>query len=56
MNYKIELTSEELQLFVNLLDIAVRSGGLKVAKDAATIILRLEQAEENANQPELKES
>lgn len=56
MNYNLILSDNEMQILLNLLDISVRSGGLKVAKDAATIILKLEQAEENANQPELKES
>lgn len=56
MNYNLILSDKEMQILLNLLDISVRSGGLKVAKDATSVLLKLEQAEEIVNQPELKES
>ena len=45
MIYKVTITDNELNSLVNLPDISVRSGGLRVSKDALQIISRLESAE-----------
>jgi len=45
MIYKVTITDTEINSLVNLLDIAVRSGGLRVSKDALLIVSRLEAAE-----------
>jgi hypothetical protein len=52
---KIELTNEEANALANLLDIAVKAGGLRSANAALVIFQKLEAAvkEENA---EIKEA
>lgn len=52
---KIELNNEEANALANLLDIAVKAGGIRTSAAALVIFQKLEEAakEENA---ELKES
>lgn len=48
-NVTIDLTVDEVQALAGLLDAAVRSVGLRAAKDAASIIGKLETAADQAN-------
>lgn len=44
MKMKIELTNEEANALANLLDLAVKAGGLRVAAAALTVMQKLEAA------------
>jgi hypothetical protein len=44
----ITLTEAEFQSLANLLDVAVRAGGLRTAKEALQLTARMEAAYENA--------
>ena len=50
---QLQLTDEELQALVNLIDAGVKHTGIAMVKNAAYLIGKLEQAEEI--KPELKE-
>jgi hypothetical protein len=52
---KIELTNEEANALANLLDIAVKAGGIRSAAAALVIFQKLEAAAK-ANNSELKET
>jgi hypothetical protein len=44
MMIKIEMTLEEANSLANLLDLAVKAGGIRVAAAGATFMQRLEEA------------
>lgn len=46
---RIELTVEEANALVNLLDISVKSGGLRVASVAVALAQKIEQAAQTQN-------
>lgn len=46
---KLELTKEELQALVGLLNAGVQATGLRAVKDAAVLIDKIEKAVEVAN-------
>lgn len=52
---KIELTLDEANTLVNLLDLAVKAGGLTVAARAMPFVVKLEQAVKS-EQPETVEA
>jgi hypothetical protein len=57
--HKIELTQQELQALSGLLDAGVRAVGLRAVKDAASILAKLEKAEQidpQTEQPSQAES
>lgn len=49
---KLELTLEEANALANLLDLAVKSGGIRVAGAAANFMQRLEDAAKEDNKQE----
>lgn len=51
---KIELTIDEANALANLIDLAVKAGGVRVAQPAATLMQKLEDAAKAEN-PEEKE-
>lgn len=51
MKYKIELTQVEINALVSLIDAGVRHGGVRVAKDAAVLMIKIEEATKQ-NAPE----
>ena len=42
---KVELTNDELNALAGMLDLAVKSGGLQVAKKAVHLLAKLEAAQ-----------
>ena len=50
---RIEVTSEALAAFVNLVDLAVRAGGIKVVAPAALVLPLLEKAQLDLAEKEL---
>ena len=46
---KIELTKEEMQALVGLIDMAVKSGGLQVANAALVLIKKIEASAKAAD-------
>lgn len=46
---KIELTKEEMQALVGLIDMAVKSGGLQVANAALVLIKKIEDSAKAAD-------
>lgn len=48
----LTLTNEEANALVTLLDLAVKSGGIRVASAAGVIMQKLEEAAKNADQKE----
>ena len=48
----LTLTNEEANALVTLLDLAVKSGGIRVASAAGVIMQKLEEAAKNAGQKE----
>lgn len=51
---KIELTKEEANALVGLIDLAVKSGGLQVANAALVLMKKIEDAAKAADQKEEK--
>jgi S-adenosylmethionine:tRNA-ribosyltransferase-isomerase (queuine synthetase) len=51
---KLEMTMEEANALANLIDLAVKAGGVRVAAAGATFMQRLEDAAKTTN-PEQKE-
>lgn len=47
----IELTTQEAQQLIGLLDLATKSGGLQVAQAALPIAIRVQTALDAENQP-----
>jgi hypothetical protein len=50
---KIELTVQEANALLALLDLAVKSGGLRVAADALMVTQKIQQAETENRQTEI---
>ena len=51
----IKMTTEEANALANLIDVAVRSGGVRVAGDALFFISKIELAVKEAKTEEVKE-
>lgn len=49
---KLELTNAEANALANLLDLAVKAGGIRVATDAAVLMKKLEDAAKAASSEE----
>ena len=50
---QIELTTQESQVLVNLLDIACKAGGLQVAEACVVLTRKIGAAQENESKPEV---
>lgn len=55
MNSSIELTQEEGQVLINLINIAVKSNGLEVAEAGIFFLNKIKKAFEPEVKPDLKE-
>jgi len=55
MEKEVLLTEQEANVLIGLLDIAVKSDGLKVAQNALALVSKLQQAFTDAPEPQAPE-